>query len=308
LGQLDEARAELKQLLNEFPQSAEVQMELGIVAISEKNYRAAEQIFGKSQERGANDPLAAAGLAETYSAQNQFDKAIQLLQGEVKKSPGSPIIERLLAFTAVRAGNYSVAIESYHKLLEVFPRDSALYYSLGEAYFASQDYQHAIEALKKAQQLAPKDGRIEMLLAAALNQSGRGADVKPYLEHVLETHPNNPVALNNMAFYLAENGGSLDKAQDLAQRAIQQSPREPNFADTLGWIYTKKNMHAAAAQVFTNLVEKQPKNPTLQYHLGVALMGQGDHKGARRALEAALSHAPAKDEEQKIRGLLASLH
>jgi Flp pilus assembly protein TadD len=278
------------------------------VAISEKNYGAAEQLFGKSQERGANDPLAAAGLAETYSAQKQYDKAIQVLQGEFKKSPGSPIIGKLLAFTATRAGNYGVAIEAYQRMLETSPKEPGLYYSLAQAYFAKQDYEHAVQALKQAKQLAPQDGRVDMMLAVSLNQLGRNGDAKPYLERVLQTQPNNPVAQNNMAFYLAENGGNLDDAQRLAQQAVQKVPGEANFSDTLGWVYVKKNMHRAAAQIFRNLVEKQPDNSTLHYHLGVALMGQGDSGGAAFELRAALSHSPAKEEEQKIRTLLATLN
>ena len=308
LGRLEESRAELKRLLNDFPQSAEVQTELGVVAISEKNYVAAEQIFGKSQERGADDPLAAVGLAETYSAQKQFDKAIQVLQGEFKKSPRSPIIGKLLAFTATRAGNYGVAIDVYQRMLEASPKEPGLYYSLAQAYFARQDYEHAVQALKHAKELAPQDGRIDTMLAAALNQLGRNGDAKPYLERVLQSQPNNPVALNNMAFYLAENGGNLDEAQRLAQQAVQKAPGEANFSDTLGWVYVKKNMHGAAAQIFRNLVEKQPNNATLHYHLGVALIGQGDSGSAAFELRTALSHSPAKDEEQKIRTLLATLN
>jgi predicted Zn-dependent protease len=308
LGHLEESRTELKRLLSDFPQSAEVQTELGLVAISEKNYLAAEQIFGKLQERGADDPLAAAGLAETYSAQKQFDKAIQVLQGEFKKSPRSPIIGKLLAFTAMRARNYGIAIEAYETMLETSPKEPGLYYSLAQAYFAKQDYEHAVQALKQAQLLAPQDGRIDMMLAAALNQLGRNGDARPYLEWVLQSQPNNPVALNNMAFYLAENGGNLDEAQRLAQRAVQKAPAEANFSDTLGWIYVKKNMHGAAAQIFRNLVEKQPNNSTLHYHLAVALMGQGDSGGAAYELRAALSRSPAKEEEQRIRTLLATLN
>jgi Flp pilus assembly protein TadD len=147
-----------------------------------------------------------------------------------------------------------------------------------------------------------------MMLAAALNQLGRNGDARPYLERVLQSQPNNPVALNNMAFYLAENGGNLDEAQRLAQRAVQKAPAEANFSDTLGWIYVKKNMHGAAAQIFRNLVEKQPNNSTLHYHLAVALMGQGDSGGAAYELRAALSRSPAKEEEQRIRTLLATLN
>ncbi len=102
-----------------------------------------------------------------------------MLQGEFKKSPRSPIIGKLLAFTAMRAGNYGVAIEAYERMLQTSPKEPGLYYSLAQEYFAKQDYEHAAQALKQAQQLAPQDGRIDMMLAAALNQLGRNGDARP---------------------------------------------------------------------------------------------------------------------------------
>ena len=47
--------------------------------------------------------------------------------------------------------------------------------------------------------------------------------MKAHFESALKIQPDNPAALNNIAFYLAENGGNLDEALRLAQRAIQKA-------------------------------------------------------------------------------------
>ena len=306
-GAYDRAHTELGALQREYPESEEAQMQLGVLAITEKKFNDAEEIFRRMQRARQGDPLATAGLAESYSGQSEFGRAIELLQAERKKAPDSPVIGPLLAFTAVRAGNYDAAISAYREMLERAPRQPGLYLSLAEAYFAKRDYVQAIESLRQACALAPKDGRAETLLAAALGQAGRAGEVKVHLERAVQLQPDNPVVLNNMAFYLAENGGDLDEALKLAKRAVQAKKDEPTFSDTLGWVYAKKNMPEAAAQIFSNLIQKQPENPTLRYHLGVALIGKRDYEGARVALRAALSQTPASDEEQKIRGLLAKL-
>jgi Flp pilus assembly protein TadD len=116
----------------------------------------------------------------------------------------------------MRAGNYDVAIHAYRKLLERVSGQAAIYRSLGQAYFAKRDYTHAIQVLEQAKQMAPNDGRSDMLLAAALEQIGRRSDMKAHLENVLKLQPDNPTALNNMAYYLAEYGGNLDEALRLA--------------------------------------------------------------------------------------------
>ncbi len=307
LGRQGEARTALTNLVNEFPESEQARVQLGILAIRDKRFKEAEDIFRKLQPTGHADPLAAAGLAETYSAQKQFDKSIQFLEEELKKSRDSMVIGNLLAFTALRAGNYDAAIEAYRKLLETHPQEGSLCFSLGQIYFAKGEYGQAVTTLERAKTLLPQDARVDTLLAAALRQTGRGDDLKVHFENALRLQPNNPVALNNMAFYLAESGGDLDEALKLARRAVEIKRDDPNFSDTLGWVYTKKNMNDAAAQIFTHLVEKQPNNPTVRYHLGVALLGKGDEAGARLAFRAALSQAPPKDEAQKIKELLAKL-
>lgn len=302
-----QAQAELTELAKEYPQSPEVQAELGLIAVDQKKYNDAEQIFRKIQQAGPANSLAAVGLAESYNARRQYDKAIQLLRDELRKSPGSTAIESVLALTAMRAGDNDVAIEALQQLIQASPKNAALYLSLGEVYVTKQDYVHAVPALEEAKRLAPQDGRPDTLLATVSRLDGRGSDMKAHLEQALRLQPENPVALNNMAFYLAENLGNLEEALRLAQRAVQKSPNEPNFSDTLGWIYIKQNRNAAAQQIFRNLVAKEPDNPTFRYHLAVALLGTGDKQSALTQLQAALEHGPAKDEEPKIRELLAKL-
>jgi predicted Zn-dependent protease len=93
----------------------------------------------------------------------------------------------------------------------------------------------------------------------------------------------------------------------MAQRAKQQMPTDSNVADTLGWIYIKKNLSDNAINIFKELVRQEPDKSTFRYHLAMALAQKGDKPAAKKELEAALKSKPAKDEEQKIRELLAKV-
>ena len=119
--------------------------------------------------------------------------------------------------------------------------------------------------------------------------------------------PDHPVALNNLAFMLADTGTDLDKALTMAQRAKQQYPSDGNIADTLGWIYIKKNLSDSAIAVFRDLIKTEPDRATFRYHFAVALYQKGDKDSAKKELEAALRSKPSKDEEAKIRDLMAKL-
>jgi len=130
---------------------------------------------------------------------------------------------------------------------------------------------------------------------------------KAVYEQILKIDPNQPIALNNLAFRKAEEGVDLDSALAMAQKARQLAPNATNLADTLGWIYIKKNQSSDAERIFKDLVVKEPANYAFHYHYGMALIQKGDKASARRELEAALKNKPSKDDAGKIQDLLARL-
>ena len=56
-----------------------------------------------------------------------------------------------------------------------------------------------------------------------------------------------------------------------------------------------------------SLVQKQPANATLRYHVGMALLKKGDKPSAKRELETAMKSNPSKDQAGKIRELLTKI-
>ena len=136
------------------------------------------------------------------------------------------------------------------------------------------------------------------------DSAGQRDKARPLYEQILKIQPDHPIALNNLAYMLAESGADLDQAMTMAQRAKQKLPQDSNVADTLGWIYIKKNLSDPAITIFRELVRVEPDRSTYHFHLAMALAQKGDKASAKKELEAALRKQPAKDEEQKIRELL----
>ena len=300
-GNQAQARADLTQLVREFPQFREPTLALGLMAIGQKKYQEAEQIFGKL---GGKDPRAVAGLAATSSAERQFQKAIELLNGALEKSPDSLMLREQLASTAAQAGQYDLAMAEFKKLVAGQPQSILFRVRLGSLYELKGDYANAIAMYREAQTISPGDANTTFRLAVALARASRSGEAKTQYESLLKSHPDNLVAMNNLAFLLAETDGDLDEALSLAQRAVQKVPGQPEFSDTIGYVYLKKKMLSSAVRSFDGLVQKYPGNPTYRYHLGMALLATGDKAGARKALEAALANHPAEDQAAKIRELI----
>ena len=183
-----------------------------------------------------------------------------------------------------------------------------MYGSVSEKPIAAQvTYGNAAASFKKAQEIAPNNVIPYLQLAILYNTTGQGAQAKPLYEQVLKLQPDNPVALNNLAFIMADAGDDLDQALTMAQRAKQQRPNDKDVSDTLGWIYIKKNLADSAIVIFRDLVKSDPERATYRYHYAMALMQKGDKASAKKELEAALKSSPQKDEEGKIRDLMAKI-
>jgi Tfp pilus assembly protein PilF len=207
----------------------------------------------------------------------------------------------------VRTNDYKTAIAEYKAVVEKAPNIAEVWIRLGDVYKRTGDLQSAESHFKKAQQLVPNNITPTMQLALLYEASGRRADSKPYYEQVLRVDPDNAIALNNLAFMMAEAGSDLDQALTMAQRARQRLPNDNLVADTLGWIYIKKNLSDTAIGIFKDLVQKEPDRATFQYHLAMALYQKGDKAEARRYCEQALRSRMEKDEERQIRELLSKL-
>ena len=99
---------------------------------------------------------------------------------------------------------------------------------------------------------------------------------------------------------------------------MQSNPEVPSFADTLGWVYYKKNLYGAATEQLKKAVTVDEAlarrvngtpTPTYHFHLGVALAAKGDKSGARREIENALrlSQKVNFPEAEEARKTLATL-
>jgi tetratricopeptide (TPR) repeat protein len=301
------ARQELSVMLDQNPALTDAQFQLGMINLSEGKLREAENEFRKLYQASPNDPRGLMGTVETLVAQKKMRDALSLLEAEIKKAPERADLRRAYANTAYRDGNYQLALKELRGLLERNPNDVGLMMRVGETLNQMGDLNGAIEIVEKAKAAAPNNTVPTLTLAVLWDQAGESQKAKPLYQQVLQIEPDNPMALNNLAFVMAEEGVGLDEALTMAQKAKQKLPTNPEVSDTLGWIYIKKNLSDNAISIFRELVDKHPERSTYQYHLAMAYYQKGDKVAAKRLLQTALTKNPPKTEEDKIRDLLAKV-
>jgi tetratricopeptide (TPR) repeat protein len=272
----------------------------------------AEGIFRKSYAANPKDSRVLVGLVETLAAQGHMDQAIQLLQTELAQGPTRNDLRIALGNLAVRAGNLDLAIDQFQTVLKQLDKNSKargdVYMRLGLTLRTKGDLNGAIQALYSARAALPGNALVVDELALSLGKAGRKKEARDIYEQAIRQNPQDGMALNNLAFMMAEGGSvDLDQALTYAQRAKQVLPNLSEVSDTLGWIYLKKNMSDNAMDVFQTLVNQKPDNSTYRFHLGMAYAQKGDKPKALEALQKALRSGPSKDEENQIRDLINKL-
>jgi tetratricopeptide (TPR) repeat protein len=296
------ARAVLTLLIRDFPQDAEPQIQLGLLALADRNFPQAIQILEKHRSDG--DVRTFAALANAYMYEKQFDQASSILNEGLAKWPDSSVLLKQLADTEALLGHYDVALAQYQKALARDPKSIDVRRRLAEVYDRQGDHSRALAYYQEAHSLAPNDVPTALSLADALTDAGRIEEARAIYKNVAKANPENAPALNNAAFFLADTGGDLDEALRLVQNALARTPGQPSFFDTIGYIYLKKGMLDSAIQSFSTLAHRYPASASFRYHLGLALYQKGEKAGARKELEAALADHPSRQETLRIRELL----
>ncbi len=122
-------------------------------------------------------------------------------------------------------------------------------------------------------------------------------------ERILERHPDNPVALNNLAMLTLEQ--DPDRALDYAERALAQRPGDPAYIDTKGAVLLERGEFEAALPLLAK-AHAESLDPGIAYRYAEALAGAGDAAGARRVLLTLQAKSfPEKDEADALLSRLA---
>ncbi len=302
-----QARTDLEALLKQNPTLPDAQFQLGMLSLAEKNYKQAEVLFRGFYASSPTDPRSLAGLIEVLTTQQQYDAALALLRTEIGKAPDRNDLRVVYANTAARANKLDIAETEFRQLLSKSPKSADLHLRLGDVLRLKGDTAGAMAAFAKAREIMPNDVNAYVRQAMMMESQGKLKEARPIYEKIMTIEPDNPIALNNVAYLMAEDGTNLDQALSYANRAKQRLPNHPDVNDTLGWIYIKKNLSDNAVSIFRDLIQRFPEKSTYHYHLGMALYQKGDKPNARKSLELALTKNPDSGEQTKIRELISKL-
>lgn len=114
----------------------------------------------------------------------------------------------------------------------------------------------------------PLDLPMRILLAQQLAELKQTDLAIREYRRVLESEPDNVVALNNLAWLLGASGSSKQsEALALAQRALAIAPGSPAILDTYGWLLHRAGQSREAVPLLERAVARRPTDPEMRRRL-----------------------------------------
>jgi tetratricopeptide (TPR) repeat protein len=340
-GEFESAQDEAVSALRLNPKNIRSALILSRALVDLKRYDQAISLLTNMNSQVAGNVEILGSLALAYLGAGQKEEGEKTLISLLDSHPGNVKAVSLLLDSKYK-NDYAAAEVFVQQQIEQSPENDKLYLLLGDIFSRQSKHDDALQAYKKAQSLAPEDINAffaeakllrqldkqtealelyqtilekqprslpaQMSIADLLQAKGDTVKAVEHYREVLKIQENFAPAANNLAWLIASDpAGDLGEALMLAMRAKQASPDSPVIADTLGWVHYKRKSYSLAITQFELALKGLPENPTMAYHLALALVGNNEKEKAIKTLEPLVEGKKEFAERVDAEKLLAEL-
>lgn len=131
-------------------------------------------------------------------------------------------------------------------------------------------YKQALELLIEAVDKFPEHTQLRFFLGSLHDRVGDKEKTVQEMNRVLEIDANHVQALNYLAYTYAEMNQDLDRAEELARKALSIQPNDGYILDTVGWVLFKKGQVEESIRFLEAAHKKKSNESIIAEHLGDA--------------------------------------
>jgi len=294
---LDEAAQELLRV-PEAQRDAEAWYALGRVEVLKGDLASGRARFlaAHALEKQRYEVLRA--LLDLDIKEGRLAESAERIANALEERPDDSKLVQLKGEVALYSGDNATAEESFQRAIELDANDLGAYEKLARYMMVTGRQDEVVKTYEAALSQNPDSAKLHLTVGSLYELR---QDVQKAIEHyenAVRLDPDLGVAKNNLAYLIAETGGNLDRALDLAKEAKELLPDNPNAADTLGWVLHKKESHDAAIGYLREAVRgmepDDPQLPIVRQHLALAYEAAGDLKSAREVVDEAIADIEAR--------------
>jgi TonB family protein len=298
------AYAQAVKVQPEYAQAYRVYSDMASVYIRLHRYDEAEAALKRSLEIRPMNPDAYRMTATIYHETNRYDLAIEALNKGVGMSQVDPFLKYQLAEIYGHLGRFSEAESLLRESVRLRPDFGQAYVALSAALVMQQKNDEADKVLKQGAQLLQAAINPNVILAQLLEHIGRTAEAVATLRLALKSDPNDLLVLNNLGYILVQQDDKLEEGLPMIQRAVNASPKNGAYLDSLGWAYFKLGKLDEAERYLTEAARNRPESAAVQEHLGDLYQRQNKLDQARVQWQRAMTLPMSGTQAARLKGKL----
>ncbi|WP_321392633.1 XrtA/PEP-CTERM system TPR-repeat protein PrsT [Emcibacter sp.] len=260
-GNMNAAVIELKNALQDHPDSPDARLLLGQVLLELENGPAAEIELKKAIEVGKPEELVLPHLARSWLLQRKYDEVLEKIKLAPEDGLLAEITKRNLIGQAL-FGKFRLteAGVQYDKVLELAPENMLALVKRAEIYSILKNYDKVEEYIARAEAIVPNDRYLLQLKGNHLWVTDHVEDAEKIYQQLSEEYPY--IVVNQ--FYLAWIQvllGKVEEADKRLQSFRKRYPNHPlvNYVSAL-WAMTTENYEAARLYA-GKVLEVNPREP-----------------------------------------------
>ena len=273
-----------------------------------KNFPASRDSYEQALALNPNLAPALNNLSVLYSEQlGDPQKGYDLAKKARDANPNEPHIADTFGWALFKRGQYAEALRVLQESAARLPQNAEVQFHLGSAQYMTGQEALALASLKKAIEIGDfpgKDVATKRISVLSIDTAAPISQSRPALEAFLREQPNDPVALFKLADLQNRDGAPDDaiktydkllaadpyftpalqrlailygqksvddpKAFDVAQKAYQAYPDDPEVTKALGILNYRRDYYARAADLLKQAAAKRADDAEIIYYLGAA--------------------------------------
>ncbi len=293
---LDDALHHLREIVESHPHDLEAWRRIGLIHLERHEWEDASEVFSHILEIDPEIVQVRYYLGTALEMRHQWRRALEVFEEIPPDShlyPDALAHRGYLYYQLDRGAEAIALIESHLHVMTLRPQ---LFAFLATLYEIDGAYDSARRVLGRGLERFPEDVELLYHKGIVFERMEERDDALLVMERILTLDAEHPEALNYIAYTWAERGENLEKALQMARKAVTLKGDAGHIIDTLGWVYFRLGRYEEARRQLEMAVAHLPEDPLVRQHLGEALFALGKNDLAREAFEKALELDPGNEE------------
>jgi len=302
------------------------------------DYNQAISTYNKLVALQPNAPEPQMLLAQVYAARGDKAASRQAMERALKLKPGYQPALRAMVTNELSAGNLTEARRLADSMKNLYPSDPLAHSIVGDVAAVRKDLAGAVLNYRAALKLLPQVD-VAIKLHRVLNGAGKHPEAKQFEAEwmaahpkdlkflvytadamlllkdydlardrylsVLKLQPDNPNALNNVAWLL--NRSKDPKALEYAEKAAKLAPNNPDYMDTQAQALANANRLDKAIEIQKRAVALSPEHAMYRFNLAQYYVSSGQKSQAREQLQHLAELGDGFRQQAEVKKLMEAL-